>query len=215
MTAGSPANEAARAAVLEKALPLAALDGFSDAVLARAGKEAGLDASMLLHLFPLGAASLVEAFSLWADRAMEENLAGQNLAAMKIRERIRAAVLGRIDALRPHKEAARRAAAFLMLPMHVALATRLLYASVDAMWRAAGDTATDFNFYTKRAILAGVHSSTMMRWFNDSSEGESDTRAFLDARIDNVMQFEKFKAQMRERAKQMPGFDAFFGERRT
>ena len=213
MAARAKPDEAARAAVLEKALPLAAADGFSEAVLARAGKEAGIDASMLLHLFPLGAESLVEAYSDWADSAMRENLAAHSISALKIRERIRAAVLARIDALRPHKEAARRAAAFLMLPLHAALATRLVYRTVDAMWRAAGDTSTDFNFYTKRAILAGVYSSTVMRWFNDVSDDESETRAFLDARIENVMQFERFKAEIRERVKQMPGFDAFFGTR--
>ena len=72
------------------------------------------------------------------------------------------------------------------------------------MWRAVGDTSTDFNFYSKRAILAGVYSSTMMRWFTDQSAGESETHAFLDARIENVMQFEKFKAQVRERTKDLP-----------
>ncbi len=118
---------------------------------------------------------------------------------MKIRERIAAAVLARIGALGPHKDAARRAAAFLMLPMHAALGMTLVYRTVDAMWRAAGDTATDFNFYSKRAILAGVYSATLMRWFNDTSEDESETRAFIAARIENVMQFEKLKAQVKQR----------------
>ena len=123
---------------------------------------------------------------------------------MKVRQRIAAAVLARLDALEPHKEAARRAAAFLMLPPNAALGMRLVYQSVDAMWRAVGDTSTDFNFYTKRAILGGVYSSTLLRWFNDSSEDEHETRAFLDARIENVMQFEKFKAQVKERTKDLP-----------
>jgi len=83
---------------------------------------------------------------------------------------------------------------------------KLLYSTVDAMWRASGDTSTDFNFYTKRAILSAVYSSTLMRWFNDTSEDESATHEFLAARIENVMQFEKFKAEMRERTKDMPSF---------
>ncbi len=92
---------------------------------------------------------------------------------MKIRERISAAVLARLEVLAPHKEAARRAGAFLTLPPHAPLGMTLLYRTVDAMWRAAGDTSTDFNFYTKRAILAGVYSATLMRWFNDDSEDEA------------------------------------------
>jgi ubiquinone biosynthesis protein COQ9 len=84
------------------------------------------------------------------------------------------------------------------LPPNLPLATKLLYNTVDAMWRAAGDTSTDFNFYTKRGILAGVYSSTLVRWFNDQSEGDTETNAFLGARIENVMQFERLKAQVRE-----------------
>ena len=209
-----PSDQDLKGAVLEAALGHAASDGFSDAVLARSAKEAGVGAEMLLHLFPDGPAGLVECFSQTCDAEMEQRLAKQNLSEMKIRARIAAAVLARLAAIKPHKEAARRASAFLMLPMNAALGVRLLYKTVDAMWRAAGDTSTDFNFYTKRAILGGVYSATLLRWFNDTSEDESETRAFLDARIENVMQFEKFKAELRERTKDWPSFADIVGARR-
>ena len=191
-------------AVLEAALKRAPDEGFTDAMLAAAGKDAG--AEMPAHLFPQGAASLVEFFSEQSDAAMERALAEKDLAGMKVRERISTAVLARIDAIRPHEEAARRAAAFLLMPAHAPLGMKLLYSTVDAMWRAAGDTSTDFNFYTKRAILGAVYSSTLMHWFNDTSEDEGATREFLADRIENVMQFEKFKVEMRERTKDMPSF---------
>ncbi len=131
---------------------------------------------------------------------------------MKIRARIATpAVKIGVDILKPHKEAARRAAAFLTLPPHATRGAMLLYRTVDAMWRAAGDTSTDFNFYTKRAILAGVYSATLMRWFNDTSEDESETDEFLARRIDDVMRFEKFKAQIRERAKHLPSLSDILG----
>jgi ubiquinone biosynthesis protein COQ9 len=98
--------------------------------------------------------------------------------------------------------------------MNAALGLKLLYQTVDAMWRAAGDTSTDFNFYTKRAILGGVYSATLLRWFNDTSEDEGETHTFLDARIENVMQFEKFKAELRERTKDWPSFADIVGARR-
>jgi ubiquinone biosynthesis protein COQ9 len=208
-------DETLKAAVLEKALEHAAVLGFSDAVLARAGREAGVGAEMMLHLFPDGVSSLVACFSERCDAQMEQSLAQRDLAAMKVRERIAAAVLARLDALKPHKDAARRAAAFLMLPPNAALGMRLVYQSVDAMWRAVGDTSTDFNFYTKRAILGGVYSSTLLRWFNDESENEGDTRAFLDARIENVMQFEKLKSEMRARTKDWPSFADLLNARRS
>ena len=202
--AKKPAKSVTREDVLKAALKHVPFDGFTDTVLERAGKEAGASKDDLARLFPEGPLDLVEAFSDWADAEMEAALAKKKLAAMKIRDRIRTAVWARIEALRTDKEAARRAGAFLTLPPHAATGAKLLYRSVDRMWRAVGDTSTDFNFYTKRAILAGVYSSTLMRWFTDQSEDEAETKAFLDARIENVMQFEKFKAQVKERTKDLP-----------
>jgi ubiquinone biosynthesis protein COQ9 len=170
----------------------------------RAGEDAGADKEALARLFPDGPLSLITLFSHTADREMEAKLAALDLPAMKVRERIRVAVKARIAAIKPHKEAARRAAAFLSLPMNAALAATLLYDTVDAIWRAAGDTSTDFNFYTKRAILAGVYSTTLFRWFTDQSLDESETDAFLAARIENVMQFEKLKAQVKDVFAKMP-----------
>ena len=161
-----------REAVLAAALPHAAFDGFTDSVLQKAGTEAGVAKPELARLFENGATSLVEFYSTHTDAEMEKKLGQMDLKAMKIRERIATAVKTRLAILKPHKEAARRAAAFLSLPMHAALGAKLMYHTVDCMWRAAGDTATDFNFYTKRGILAGVYGSTAVRWFNDTSEDE-------------------------------------------
>ena len=184
-----------REAVLARALPHAAFDGFTDQVLQKAGDEAGVTKTDLARLFEDGPIGLVEFYSTSTDAEMEKRLAATDLKAMKIRERIATAVKTRLAILKPHKEAARRAASLLSLPMHAALGAKLVYRTVDAMWRAAGDTSTDFNFYTKRGILAGVYASTLVRWFNDTGEDESATSEFLAARIENVMQFEKLKAQ--------------------
>ncbi len=192
------------AAVLAAALPHIVFDGFTDKVLTAAAKEAGVAKDALARLFPNGPLSLVEVFSDDADARMTASLAAMDLKAMKIRARIAAAVMARIEALRPHKEAARRAAAFLTLPPHAALGAKLVWRTVDAMWRAAGDTATDFNFYTKRAILSAVYTSTLMRWFTDTGADESETIAFLAQRIENVMQFETFKARAKDAAARLP-----------
>ena len=203
-----PADDDAslKAAVLEAALPHVPFDGFTDKVLAEAAAEAGLDKIAIARLFPEGPISLVEAFSDSIDAEMEKRLAKLKLAQMKIRDRIGTAVTARLALLKPHKEAARRAAAFLTLPPHAPMGAKLLYRTVDTIWRAIGDTSTDFNFYTKRAILAAVYSATLMRWFTDDSEGEAATQEFLAHRIDNVMQFEKLKADIRERTKTWPSF---------
>ena len=204
-------DEQLKLVVTKAALAHIAFDGFTDKVLAAAATEAGVDKKALARLFPGGPLDLVEALSDMFDDEMESRLAKAKLGTMKVRARIAKAVKTRIDILRPHKEAARRAAAFLTLPPHAARGATLLYRTVDAMWRAAGDTSTDFNFYTKRAILAGVYSATLMRWFNDTSEDESETDAFLARRIDDVMRFEKFKAQIRERTKHLPSLSDILG----
>ena len=204
-------DEQLKLAMTKAALAHIAFDGFTDKVLAAAAAEAGVDKKALARLFPGGPLDLVEALSDMFDDEMESRLAKAKLGTMKVRARIAKAVKTRIDILRPHKEAARRAAAFLTLPPHAARGATFLYRTVDAMWRAAGDTSTDFNFYTKRAILAGVYSATLMRWFNDTSEDESETDEFLARRIDDVMRFEKFKAQIRERTKHLPSLSDILG----
>jgi len=191
-------------AILAAALVHVPFDGFTDSVLARAADEAGVSRQELRRLFPDGPPSLVRTFSEWADAEMVRELARKDLASLKVRERITLAVKTRIAVLNPHKEAARRAAAFLTLPPYAASGVKLLYRTVDTIWRAIGDTSTDFNFYTKRAILAGVYSATLMRWFSDTSAGQTDTNQFLRQRIDDVMKFEKFKAQIREQIRTLP-----------
>jgi ubiquinone biosynthesis protein COQ9 len=106
--------------------------------------------------------------------------------------------------LAPHKEAARRASAFLALPQNAALAAKLLFRSVDAMWRAAGDKTSDFNYYTKRALLAGVYGSTLLYWLSDASEGSAETWTFLDHRIGNVMAIQKARGEMERAVAKLP-----------
>jgi ubiquinone biosynthesis protein COQ9 len=214
----SPRSDAVlKAAVLQAALPHIAFDGFGDKLLQRAAKEAGAGKNDVARLFPGGALDILEAFSESTDREMEKRLKKTKLSSLKVRERIAAAVKARLAALKPHKEAARRAVAHLSLPQNVALATKLAWRTADAMWRAVGDTSTDFNFYTKRAILIGVYASTVLRWLTDDSKDERATDAFLAARIENVMQFEKLKAKAREQAKKLPSLAdvlSGFGARR-
>jgi ubiquinone biosynthesis protein COQ9 len=188
-------DAALKSAVIAAALPHIAFDGFTDKLMDRATKEAGANKDDLHRLFPNGALGLLEAYSQSVDNEMEKRLAKLKITAMPVRKRIEMAVKTRLAILKPNKEAARRAVAHLSLPPNVPLGVKLVYNTVDAMWHAAGDVSTDFNFYTKRGILAGVYSATVMRWLTDDSKDECATDEFLAARIENVMQFEKLKAR--------------------
>jgi ubiquinone biosynthesis protein COQ9 len=138
---------------------------------------------------------MIAAWIASVDVAMFAALPAERLAVMKVRERIRSLVQARLDAIQGREEALRRALAIMAMPQNVARAGRLGWASADAMWRLAGDVATDYNHYTKRAILASIYTATLAVFVNDESEDKADTRAFLDRRIDGVMRFEKAKAQ--------------------
>ena len=189
--------------ILAEALPDIPHTGFSQEALANAAARAGISRRELNDAFPNGAASLVEAFSHWADGQMAETLAdGPGEAHLK--DRVAAAVRARIEILNPHKEAARRAAAFLALPHNAPLGAKLMMRTVDAMWRAAGDRSSDFSWYTKRAILAGVYGATVAYWLTDSSEGHSATWVFLGHRIDDVMQIEKFRSSAMKAVEHLP-----------
>lgn len=140
---------------------------------------------------------MVDAWFEEIDRAMAAALPPERLAAMKVRGRIRALVLARLEAAAPYREALRAALALLARPDHLARAARLGWRAADRMWRLAGDTAVDFNHHSKRATLAALYGATLLAWLDDDSADWTDTRAFLDRRIDDVMRFEKLKARLR------------------
>ncbi len=180
-------TEHMRRSLLEATLPHIAFDGWTQAALRAGAADAGIDPVQARNAVPGGPAELIEAFSAETDRRMLAELEKRNLAEMRVRDRIYTGVRVRLELLAPHREAVQRGLSFLALPLHAPLAAACLYRTVDAIWHAAGDTSTDYNFYTKRLLLSGVYSSTVLFWLNDRSEGFEDTWAFLDRRIDDAL----------------------------
>ena len=173
----------------------ATFDGWTDEALAMAADMEGVDPATARLAYKGGAMAMIAAWIARIDRDMARDLPPETLATMKIRERIRALVQYRLDAVRGQEEALRRALAIMAMPQNAPTALRLGWNSADTMWRLAGDTATDYNHYTKRAILASIYSATLLAFVNDQTDDKSETAAFLDRRIDGVMKFEKVKAQ--------------------
>ena len=174
----------------------ACFDGWSDAAIEHAAGQAGTDPAVARLAFPGGAMDMIAAWVAHVDAAMEAALPAEKLAGMKVRERIRVLVQFRLDAATGKEEALRRALAIQAMPQNAPATLKQGWHSADAMWRLAGDTATDYNHYTKRAILEGIYGATLAVFVGDESEGKADTRAFLERRIDGVMKFEKAKAQL-------------------
>jgi len=173
----------------------AVFDGWSDEAVAAAADQAGVDPHVAAFAFSGGPMAMIAAWIAACDAAMAHEWPAERLAQLKIRERIRTLVQFRLDYVTPQQEALARALAIMALPQNAAEGVRLGWRSADLMWRLAGDTATDYNFYTKRTILSAIYAATLAVLAHDRSEGQADTRAFLERRIDGVMKFEKAKAQ--------------------
>lgn len=183
-------------ALLVALLPEVPFEGWSLGALRAGARSAGMAEAEAIALYPKGAADMVAWFSDWADRRMLEAVAALPLADMKVRERIEAAVMARLQALAPHREASRAAASVLAMPQNAVLGGRLVYRTVDTAWYAAGDTATDWNFYSKRGLLAAVYAATQLYWFEDRSVGAEETRAFLNRRLSDVMTLPRLGARI-------------------
>ncbi|MBT5572273.1 MAG: COQ9 family protein [Alphaproteobacteria bacterium] len=186
-----------RRQILDAALPHVPFDGWSLATLRLAAKDAGFDESMSALAFPGGVAEVIEYWSAISDAVMVTIYAETDTESMRFRDRITFLVRTRIEAVGEHREAVRRAMTHVTRPSKTRTGIRGLYRTVDEMWYAAGDTSTDFNFYTKRGTLAGVYASTLLYWLDDASEDSAATWEFLDRRIAGVMRVPRKRANLR------------------
>ncbi|MBT6089831.1 MAG: COQ9 family protein [Rhodospirillaceae bacterium] len=209
-------KNARRDAIILAALVHIPFDGWTIDALNRGAADAGLTPADVDILFPQGPRAAVRHWLQMADRLMLKDLAETDLEALRIRDRIAMLVRTRLERWTLHREAVRRALAISILPGFAEDGLRSGYATVDAMWRAAGDRSTDYNFYTKRGLLAAVYSSTLLVWLDDRSEGCADTWAFLDRRIADVMKVPKAQARVKEVLSRLPNpLSLFRRARRT
>ncbi len=192
----------------------AGFDGWTTAALDLSAAAKGIDPAVARLAFPGEAIDMIDAWFAHIDAAMLADLPPEKLSALKIRARVTALVEARLDLVAVDIEALRRALAVLALPQNLVRAAKLNWRAADVMWRAAGDTATDFNHYSKRAILGGVYAATIMAMLADESEDRGDTRAFLGRRIEGIMRFEKTKARFSRSAPERISLARFVGRLR-
>ncbi len=197
----TPAPDGVPETVTERLLaaikPHVPFDGWSPRAYRMAVTEAGVDRAAADAVCPRGAVDLAVAYHKSGDAEMVRRIHAADMGQMRFRERITAAVRFRLEAVED-KELVRRGTTLFALPMHGAEGARLVWGTADLIWDALGDTARDYNWYTKRATLAGVYSSTVLYWLGDDSDDHARTWAFLERRIADVMRIESVKAQMRD-----------------
>jgi ubiquinone biosynthesis protein COQ9 len=202
---------------LKLALPVgehAAFDGWTAKAVESAAAQAGIDMAQAKLAFPKDPAQMVDAYILGVDAAMETHFNPDRIAALKVRERIRALIWYRLEVMGPAREAVRTGLSILAMPRNAVLGLRIAWRSADLMWRIAGDTATDYNHYSKRLILSSVYGSTLLAWLDDQSEGWAETSAFLDRRLAGAMRFEKWKASWAGSDLHRPSLTRFLGRLR-
>ena len=198
-------RDAQRAALLQATLPHTPFDGWARTAFLAGARDAGIEPALADNAFPGGMAELLDFYHRQADIEMVRALeAHPDLAALKTREKVALAIRLRLEANAGHREAIRQALSFLALPANAPLGAKCLYRTVDAVWYAAGDKATDFSFYTKRGLLAGVYSATVFYWLNDKSDGFADTWTFLDRRIADVMKIYALRSGVDRFLEQLP-----------
>ena len=190
--------EIARGKLLTAILPHIEFDGWSPIALEMAINDSGVDAGLAAQAAPRGAIDLAAAFHRQGDDLMLTAHQSTDISDLRYSQKVARMVQFRLEASEPHKEAVRRGMALFALPQNMGEGGQLIWGTVDHIWNALGDTSTDANWYTKRGTLSAVYSSTILFWLGDDSEGHTDTWAFLDRRIENVMQFEKTKAKLQD-----------------
>lgn len=191
----SPFAERERERLIAAILPDVAFDGWTMRALRQAARRLGTPEGEAAALFPRGAPDLIAAFSHWADREMLERLGNEADAPASLSRRVALALRLRFEAMLPWREAVRRGLAVLALPHHAPLAMRLLYDTVDLVWRGVGDRSTDFSFYTKRATLAAICAAATLYWLDDRSPEFADTQAFIDRRLADVHRFGRLRGR--------------------
>ena len=192
----------------------AVFDGWTDKAVESAAAQFKVDPAIARLAFPKDQVGKIDAYIQVVDLAMAAHFTPDLIAALKIRDRIRELIWYRLQLMGPAREAVRSALAILAMPQNAAKGLGVGWRSADLMWRLAGDTATDFNHYTKRLTLSGVYAATLFAWLDDQSDGWSETAAFLDRRIAGVMRFEKWKAGWRRGGELRPSFSRFLGRLR-
>lgn len=190
-------NQAIKDDIINASLPDVPFDGWTMEVLERGSSAASHGPDMVRSVFPQGVKDAIRHFAVMADEAMLKELAQVDAQSLKIRERVATAVWARLEFLAGNKEAERLAVSYWMRPLRKWEGAKIVWATADKIWSWAGDTATDYNHYTKRGLLSGVIGSTTLYWLNDQSDGHADSRAFLDRRIENVMGIGKIVGKLK------------------
>lgn len=201
--------------ILERALTISDSNGWNDNLLIKAGRDVGVDEAIITNYFPRGLVDLTDFFFAEINRKTLLKLTKSDLAAMPIRQRVAFVIRKRLELMIPYRQVVRMILSTYLRPRFVCDSARNTYLTVDFIWRVIGDKSTDFNFYTKRALLVPVLVTTLLFWLNDESVGFEDTWAFLNRRIGDVLKIQKLRGRLDKIVSRVPFISAVFSTVRS
>ncbi len=177
-------SETLRRRWLEALLPEVAFEGWTEEAARAAAMRAGLTDGEQALAAPQGVVNLVDAFFDAAEAEARATLAGQDLSALRVPDKVKRGILAWLAALAPNREAVRRAASRGFLPWSVRPALQRTWKVADMVWTAAGDTSEDYNRYSKRGLLAAVIPAIVLYWADNPTPEDLD--GFITRRLANV-----------------------------
>ena len=169
--------------------------GLSKNTLESISKKYGLDANETELLFPEGNIDFIKFTLEQLNNELEEYCREIDLIRLPVHKRIKKVLLSKISLMNKNKVFYRSIFLNLLIPKKNFSLPSQLYNSVDQIWFIAGDSSTDFNFYTKRLILSVIYSRIMLFFFNNNNQEELEN--ILDESLRRVSKIPEIKSKFK------------------
>ncbi len=188
--------------LLDIFLKNASFNGWNNQTLEKSAQQCGFNKGYLSLLFPNQIKDLTSFFyNKKNDELISLYKEKSNLITAKTTERIIYLIELKFSLYNPIREAIRSLFSYNILPQNLFSAQKALWNICDLIWFLANDKSTDFNYYTKRGLLAYVYSTTMLFWLDDTSPNFEQTKLFIRKQINKVLKVGKTKSEIVERTK--------------
>ena len=156
-------------------------------------KTSSLRIKIFKNLYKNGPIDFIDIFSEIIDLEVIENYNLIKTKPERVPEKIKKIIMIRLNLCQNYKDAVRTSISLTARPENAKISLKILYRTCNSIWRIAGDKSTDFSFYTRRASLAAVYTSTLLFWLNDQSNDNIETELFLCRRLKDISKISNFK----------------------
>ena len=183
-----------RLKILKFAKIVVAKDGLTSNTFKNISKKYDLNIDEMNLLFPGGKNDFLYFVLEQLNIDLENYCKKLDLIRLPVHKRIRKILLSKINIMDKEKKFYKKIFLNLLIPKKNFSLPIKLYKSVDQIWFIAGDTSVDFNFYTKRLILAGIYSRVIFFFFNNNNQKLLED--LLDSNLRRVSKIPELKTKL-------------------